>query len=140
MVKFAGSLDANVLLRLILRDVPAQHAAAVALLAQSAGKQFAVADIAIIEIVFVLTRQPYEFTRIQVREAVEGLLSLAELNCNRPLFYEAMKLFVVRPALSFEDCCLATYAMLNNAEPLYTFDKKLSSQSPHAKRLQVVSK
>jgi len=131
MTNFSGSLDANVLLRLLLNDVPEHNAAATQLL-QNASGQFAVSDTAIIEIIFVLERH-YEFTRQQTNEAIEGLMALSEINCNRALFATALPLFVRRPGLSFEDCCLATYAELNNAKPLWTFDQKLANQATHAK-------
>jgi len=131
MVAFSGSLDANVLLRLLLNDINTQHQAAVKLFENAPG-QFAVADTAIIETVFVLERN-YEFTRAAIVETIEGLMSLAEINCNRPLFARALLLFSKHPALSFEDCCLAVYAELNEAKPLWTFDQKLAKQAPSAR-------
>jgi predicted nucleic acid-binding protein len=126
-----GSLDANVVLRLLLNDVPDQHAAAIALL-ESANAPFVVSDIAIIEIVFALCRH-YEFSRRAAAAAVEGLMSLTEIDCNRVVFSRALTLFTDRPKLSFEDCCLATYAEISNAQPLWTFDRKLASQAPPAR-------
>jgi predicted nucleic-acid-binding protein len=131
MTMFSGSLDANVLLRLLLNDVPEQNMAATKLL-EDADRQFAVADTAIIEIVFVLERH-YQFTRTQIAEAVEGLMSLPEINCNRGLFAAALPLFIKHFTLSFEDCCLAKYAELNDAKPLWTFDLKLANQTASAK-------
>lgn len=131
MTTLSGSLDANVLLRLLLNDVPGQNMAATKLL-QDAGGQFAVADTAVIEIVFVLERH-YEFSRTQIAEAIEGLMSLPEINCNRGLFVAALPLFIKHSALSFEDCCLAKYAELNDAKPLWTFDQKLANQAASAK-------
>src|SRR5215471_531567 len=131
MTAFSGSLDANVLLRLLLNDIPDQHTAVEKLLQKSSG-QLAVADTAIIEVVFVLERH-YAFMRSVISEAIEGLMSLAEINCNRTLFEKALPLFVGHPSLSFEDCCLASYADLNGAKPLWTFDQKLAKQAPSAK-------
>lgn len=135
MSVFYGSLDANVLLRLLLDDEPDQHAAVEALFRKSSG-QFAVADTAIIEVAFVLGRH-YSFSRQAVVEAIEGLMSLTEINCNRLLFAKVLPLFVKSPALSFEDCCLATYAELNEAKPLWTFDRKLANQAKSAKLVPV---
>lgn len=131
MTHNAGSLDTNVLLRLLLNDVPAQHKAALNLFNDTQG-QLHVADTAIIEVVFVLSRA-YKFTRPQVLEAIDGVMKLAKLSLNRMLFENALPVFMSHPSLSFEDCCLATYANLNNAEPLWTFDKKLASQTQVAK-------
>lgn len=133
MTKFTGSLDTNVLLRLLLDDIPEQHTAAKKLIGQTTN-QFAVADTVIIELVFALDRY-YGFSRLQIAEAVDGLMKLKEINCNQVLFEEALPLFINHSGLSFEDCCLAIYAQLNEAEPLWTFDKKLANQVSRAKLL-----
>ena len=133
MIAFEGSLDANVLLRLLLNDIPSQHSAAEALLNKAKG-QLAVADTAIIEVVFVLERH-YEFPRPAIAEALEGLTSLTALNCNCSLVEKAMPVFVKNSSLSFEDCCLAVYAELNNARPLWTFDRKMANQAPGVRLL-----
>lgn len=131
----AGSLDTNALLRLLLNDVPEQHTAVKRVVSQ-ADSPLEVADIAIIEIVFVLQRY-YGLGRPQVSEAVIGLMQLRELNCNRTLFEKALPVYTAHPALSFEDCCLSTYAAFNNAEPLWTFDKKLATQATNATLIKV---
>jgi len=130
----AGSLDANVVLRLLLNDIPAQHRAVLELFNGAAG-QLAVSDAALIEVVFVLCRA-YGFTRDQAAEAIEGLIKLGGLNLNRALFEQALPLFVKHPGLSFEDCYLASYAQLSDAEPLWTFDRKLANQAPSAKLIR----
>jgi predicted nucleic-acid-binding protein len=130
-VRFSGSLDTNALLRLLLNDVAEQHEAIKKLL-RDASSQLAVADIAITELVFVLERY-YGFSRQHVSEAVTGLMLLREINCNRTLFEKALPIYVSHSALSFEDCCLSTYATVNQAEPLWTFDKKLATQADSAK-------
>lgn len=73
----SGSIDINVLLRLLLNDVPDQHLAAKELIEQ-APHQFAVADTVIIEVVFVLERY-YRFSRLNIAEAVDGLMKLEKL-------------------------------------------------------------
>jgi predicted nucleic-acid-binding protein len=128
-----GSLDSNVLMRLILNDVPDQHECAKKLVSKPR-TQYYIADTAVIELVFALHKH-YGFTRQQVAEAIFGLVRLGMVDCNRTLVENALHLFLEHTALSFEDCCLATYATLNNAEPLWTFDKKLSNQAPSAKLL-----
>jgi len=126
MARLSGSLDANAILRLVLNDIPAQHKAVVKLLDKHDG-QFAVADVAIIEVVFVLNRY-YNLPRSVVCEAIDGLIGLPQLNCNRALIKKALPLYKKHPKLSFEDCCLAVYADLNDASPLFTFDQKLAKQ------------
>lgn len=128
---FGGSLDANVVLRLLLNDVPDQHAAAVALI-RGTDAPLVVADIAVAETVFALCRH-YEFSRPAAAEAIEGLMSLIGIECNRVVFTRALALFIDHPKLSFEDCCLAAYADCSDAEPLWTFDRKLARQAPSAR-------
>jgi len=135
MANYTGSFDTNVLLRLLLNDIPEQHTATKKLLGE-ANYQFAIADTAIIELVFVLDRY-YGFRRSQTVEAVEGLMKLKEINCNRVLFDIAMPIYIKHPGLSFEDCCLSVYALLDDAEPLWTFDKKLAIQAPNARLVSV---
>src|SRR5258708_21122204 len=122
MTKLTGSLDTNVVLRLLLNDIPEQHMAAKKLVEQARG-QLAVADTVVIEVVFALNRY-YGFSRSQIAEAVAGFMEFQEISCNRALFERALPLYVDRPGLSFEDCCLTIYAQLNDAEPLWTFDMK----------------
>ncbi len=131
MTKFTGSFDTNVILRLLLNDIPEQRIAVKKLMKQAVN-QFAVADIVIIELVFGLDRY-YKFSRPQIAEAVDGLMKLKEINCNRALFEKVLPLFINHSSLSFEDCCLTVYAQLNTAEPLWTFDKKLANQVSSAK-------
>lgn len=132
---YAGSFDANVILRLMLDDIPAQRKQIVTLFSTASG-QFAVADVALVEVIFVLDRH-YDYSRQAANETLRNFMSLPQINCNRALFDKALKLYVDRPALSFEDCALAVYAELNQATPLYTFDKKLATG---AKIAQLVGK
>jgi predicted nucleic-acid-binding protein len=126
MVVYGGSLDATVLLRLVLDDLPAQHQAAAALL-ETSQHPFAVADTALIELVFVLENY-YQFSRPAIQETVELLLSLPSIAADQQLFTVVLPLFVTQKALSFEDCYLRAYALVQDAKPLWTFDKKLSKQ------------
>ncbi|MFZ1258332.1 MAG: PIN domain-containing protein [Candidatus Saccharimonas sp.] len=126
----AGSLDANVLLRLLLGDIPTQQAAALKLL-DSTTRQFAIADIAISEVVFVLSRN-YRLSREVICEHLLEFLANEQFHCNRALVAEALPMYMEHPALSFEDCCLAVHAKLDNLRPLYTFDKKFAKQAPDA--------
>jgi predicted nucleic-acid-binding protein len=137
MTRFAGSLDTNVLLRLFLDDIPDQHQAVVNLLENNTNPSsapFAVADTAIIEAAFVLERH-YTFSREAIADAINGLMSLTETRCNHPLFEKALPIYTQHSKLSFEDCCLAVYAELDDAQPLWTFDKKLAQQTANARLL-----
>lgn len=121
----AASLDTNIILRLLLKDVPEQHQQAVALIDQFT--RLNIADIAVSEAVFVMGRN-YQLPRHEIADAMLDFLRDRKYDCNRSLFAKAFPLFVAHPALSFEDCCLAAYAELDGALPLYTFDQKLAQQ------------
>lgn len=122
----SGSLDANVLLRLLLDDVPHQHAAAMDLLAE--GGPFAVSNTALIEVGFVLGRA-YGLTRDQQQEAIVGLLQQPQITGNTDVFLTAFDLYCAHPKLSFEGWYLVSHAEANGYEPLWTFDRKLATQT-----------
>ena len=63
-------------------------------------------------------------------------MRMKAINCNRILLENATVLFTKHSGLSFEDCCLSTYAKLNEAELLWIFDMKLANQAPNAKLLK----
>ena len=132
MSDIGGSLDANVLLRLIVRDVPNHTAAALKLLNKP--QRYHVADVAIIETIFVLERY-YEIPRLEIAELIRSLINHPKLIVNRELFDMAMEIYPHYPKLSCEDCCLSVYAKLNDALPLWTFDSKLSKQGSGLTRL-----
>lgn len=125
------SLDTNILLRFVLCDIEKQRKAAVKLLAAEDTK-YNVADIAISEMVYVLDGITGG-NRKEISDAVKLVLAQPNILCNRTLFTEALPFYETHPALSFNDCCLAAYAAIDQSEPLWTFDRKLATQSPTAK-------
>ena len=127
--KSAGSLDTNVLLRLLLDDVSSHTQAVETLLAQ--GKVFEIADAAIIEMIFVLEKV-YGFARADVQENTYAIVRHEQFICNKVLFECALPLYVNRDKLSIMDCILLSYARVNNAIPLWTFDRDLAKLSEGA--------
>ena len=128
------SIDTNILLRIILRDNTKQLARARDLLGRHA--TFAVADIAIIELEYILTGY-YKYSRQEFSDIVTKLLiSNQHITMNRQLFERALKLYMKYPTESFDDCCLAVYARLNNQTPLYTFDKKMARDLPYVEEVK----
>lgn len=121
----AATLDANVVLRALLDDVPKQHDAAFNLLTN--GGEFRVPDIAVAEVVFVLGRA-YGLTREQQREVVVGFLEQPMILADVDLIEATFATYVRFPKLSFEDCYLAASAAIREETPLWTFDRKLASQ------------
>ena len=126
-----GSVDTNILLRLVVGDVSSQFTTAKKLIENGT---YHVADIAIIEVIFALDRY-YNVPRQQIAEVVFALAARPNLVLNRALFMAAIPNYIKHPRLSIEDCCLAEYARLNSALPLWTFDKKLAGQVVGCKEL-----
>jgi predicted nucleic-acid-binding protein len=126
-----GSLDANVLLRLTLKDLP-EHFERAKRLVSAPGARFAMADTAAVEYVFALERH-YGLSRGQIAQMVRGVIALPVIECRADLLEAAVGTYAAHPALSFEDCCLAESARLAGAVPLWTFDKKLARQSDAAR-------
>lgn len=125
------SLDTNIILRLILKDVPAQCLKLQDLLMRQ-GYTYDVADLAITEAVYVM-QSNYGLPREKIVDGVRRLLLFPGVNYNQMLFEQVFPMYLRCPKLSFNDCCLAGYAMLNQAEPLWTFDKELAKESGAAK-------
>lgn len=131
------SLDTNVLLRWLLRDVEEQAKAATRLI--SSDKSFTISDMAINEVVFVLERV-VKADRQTVADNVFRILNQENFNCNRTLFKPAASLYVQHSGLSFVDCCLAIQAEQANTLPLYTFDKPLATRLKQAQLLESLDK
>ena len=129
--KTRESLDTNVILRLVLRDVPEQCLKIQDLLMRMYIR-YDVADLAITEAVYVM-QSFYSLSREEIVDGVRKLLWFPEIKYNRELFKRALPVYLDNPAMSFNDCCLAVYAELNEAEPLWTFDKAFAKRSGTAK-------
>lgn len=121
-----ASVDTNVLLRWLLGDVEHQERKVNELL--SHGTKYEVADLALNEVVYVLERF-YKIERAVVVQNVLAVMGHPQFVCNKNLFEKVIPLYLKEPALSITDCALLVYARLQNATPLYTFDKKLVSTS-----------
>lgn len=95
-----------------------------------------ISDLAISEVAYVLECH-YGHTHQEVAALIGLFLKNYDevLNYNRELFELVFPYYEEHPALSFNDCCLAFYAELGHAEPLFTFDQKLARQHPSAKML-----
>ncbi len=127
------SLDTNIILRIVLQDIPEQCDKIIDLFMRQ-NISYHVADLAITETVYVLQKS-YGWTREGIVEALQSMLDVACFKYNRELFDRVFPLYLEQPKLSFNDCCLAAYASLNEAEPLWTFDHELAKESGTAKEL-----
>ena len=127
-----GSLDTNILLRLILGELPEQSLAIEKLLA--AGGSFVVTDSAIFEMVYVLEKL-YSLPRARVVENVQTIIRNEQFICSRILLEQIIDLYLLESKLSIIDCALTRYAESSNSLPLFTFDKALAKACPDSTAL-----
>jgi len=128
------SLDTNVVVRLFVDTDPEQTLLAERLIENN--DKVAIANVALIETIYVLTVY-YGHDRAVASACIMSLLENPKVNCNRPLFNKSLRLYEAHPALSIEDCCLATYAQLNRDTPLMTFDRKLAKQTQFSELIKL---
>lgn len=119
------SLDTNVLLRWLLRDVPAQTERADELI--GSGASWRVDDAALIKTVYVL-ESVMKVTRPTVRKTIQLVIATGSLEVDRGLWQEIGDELVAHPRLSVVEIYLALRARATDTAPLRTFDRKLASQ------------
>lgn len=124
------SIDTNIVLRLLLRDQPAHTEKIVAIIDESRPGNIMIADAVFFEVVWVLSGKLYKFDRSLIGKLLNQIAAIPQINCNRNLLEQAVPLYIKHSDISFIDACLATYAELNQATPLLTFDKQLASALP----------
>ena len=124
-----ASVDTNILLRWILHDVPEQTEDVDRLF--DSGQRFVVEDAAIIETVFVLERV-LGVSRATVTQTVRMLAATGCLIFDRDLWERVAAEYLQHTKLSIADVYLAARAADRDATPLYTFDRKLATQSANA--------
>lgn len=125
------SLDTNIIMRIILKDVPEQCEKILDLFMRK-GYSYDISDLAVTETVYNLQKS---HSRTEIVSALKIIFDLPHINANFTLFNQVFPMYLEHPKLSFNDCCLAAYAALNQSEPLWTFDQTLAKQSPTAKLL-----
>jgi len=115
-----NSLDANVILRFLLNDLPAQSARSKRLIVSS---QCYASVVVLTEVVLVLEKL-YGYTRPDSAALVKQLISLQTVACNESIIEPALDLFTRKKQLSFPDCYAVVEASLSG-DSLRTFDKEL---------------
>jgi predicted nucleic-acid-binding protein len=126
------SIDTNCLLRWILNDIPEQTVLVAELFRSH--KNIILADVAIIETVFVLEKVK-KISRATIEKAVLAVIENDVISCNEKLFREILPVYTSHSKLSFVDCYLEVLARSTNTIPLFTFDKKLATQLAGAQLL-----
>jgi predicted nucleic-acid-binding protein len=116
------AVDTNILVRLIVRDAPAQVRAADEFVAGGAW----VSHLVLAETAWVLDAV-YERTAQQIETAVDMLLNHTELTLqDAEVVTCALENFRKRPVLGFSDCLVVEIARKAGNLPLGTFDRDLA--------------
>ena len=129
------SLDTNLIVHYIAGDIPEQRKKVETLL-KTPGMVHRIESLTITETVYVLEKA-YASTREETINQLNFFLARFSdhISYDHHLTSKVFPFYLAHPKLSFDDCYLAALAELNNATPLYTFDKKLANQHPAAKLL-----
>ena len=114
------SLDSNVILRLVLNDVPAQSLRAADLVGESACY---VTDVVVAECVFVLEKV-YKLDRERIKDLMGILFRLNAVALSENLMKTTFELYMKWHPLSFVDCYSIAEATLNE-NGLATFDRAI---------------
>ena len=116
------AVDTNILVRLVVRDDPAQVRAAEEFIAGGAW----VSHLVLAETAWVLDAV-YERTAQQIATAVDMLLNHKELTLqDAEVVASALENFRERPLLGFSDCLVLEIARKAGNLPLGTFDRDLA--------------
>jgi uncharacterized protein len=120
--EMAKIVDANLLIRFLLNDIPAQ-AKAVEKLLQNQKEELILTDVTVAEIIWVLTSY-YEIPKMQVVEKMRQLLSIQTIQANKKLLAKAF-LFYDIYNIAYIDAYLVAYSMEDKLEGIYSFDQGL---------------
>ena len=118
------SLDTNILVRLVVGDVPEHVAAASVLLKR---ERCYVTDVVVTEAVFTLERI-YGLQRPATTAGLLYIFKSFHVSYNGALIDDVFELYRKRSSLSFVDCYAALEAQTRGRR-LATFDKKLAKVS-----------
>ena len=131
-----GIIDANVLLRVFLNDIPEQTTASADTLDQMR-RGLAVGTVlttVVQEIVYILERQ-YRVERSFVASAIRGIADVPNLGIeNRQQILDCLTDYELRPGISFSDAFHCAMARSFHDGAIVSFDRKLSSVPGIARR------
>ncbi len=122
------ALDTNVLVRFLVRDDPAQAAAATGLIRRvaAAGEPLFVPITVALELEWVL-RSSYGFAKANIARTLGHLLSTSELSFESEAAVEHALLLWQEGRADFSDCVHVALAAQSGEQPLWTFDRKASA-------------
>lgn len=125
-----AALDTNVLVRFVVRDDAAQHAAARRLVSATVaeGTSLFVPVTVVLELEWVL-RSAYGFPKDDVLRALSGLFSAVELSFESERALEVALQLYREGSADFADSLHVALAAQAGEQPLWTFDKRAAKVS-----------
>jgi predicted nucleic-acid-binding protein len=121
-----STLDTNVLVRYLVRDIPEQAEAARELIeGMTADDPGFICREVVLEVAWVLERT-YRFTRTQVAEALLDLTASDSLVVENSDDVAAAAYRYRRDGVGFSDLMILKATERGNAAPLHTFDQRLA--------------
>lgn len=115
-------IDANLIIRYLTLDNPAQAKAAGKLL-KGSKVRLVIADVTIAEIIWVLT-SIYKYPKQKITSSIRSMLKLKTLKINGGLLNRALS-FYEENNISFIDAYLASYSIEQKLDGIYSYDKGL---------------
>lgn len=127
-----SSLDTNIILRYIWKDIPGQREKAITLM-NDENQIFYISDLVVAEVVFNLKVD--RLRRSSIVAIMKQIFTKKNIRVSEFVSEIVLPYYEEHPALSFTDCYAAFEAEKKGREPLWTFDRKLANQHPSAKKL-----
>lgn len=120
-------LDTNIIVRYLTGDDPEKAAACLTLMKrlESGAEQARLYEAHLTEVVYVLSsRSQYGLSHEEIRQRLLPILALKGLKLPRKKVYRrALDVYVLYPALDFEDALAVAYVEADGLEGLYSYDR-----------------
>ena len=120
-------IDTNVFVRHLTQDDPAKGAAATALFrrVQAGQEEITTCEAVITEIVYVLSsRATYHLTPMEIRARLVPVLIPPNVRLqHKEVYLRALDLYVLYPALDFEDVILIAHMERAGIRELFSYDR-----------------
>lgn len=123
MRKKSKAIDSNLIIRYLAEDDTLKADAVEKLLKKAEKDELEIPDVIIAEIVWVLFSF-YKLAKEEIIEKLEGLLTLENIKLNRPVLKRTID-FYRKYNISYTDAYLIAYALENNLNTIYSYDKGL---------------
>ena len=121
-------LDTNVILRYLTRDDEAKAEACYRLFqrASRGEEELLTCEAIVTEVVYVLSsrRSPYKLSRAEIRERLVPILTISGLRLpQKPVYIEALDIYVSLPSLDFEDALAVAHMNRMGVEEIVSYDR-----------------